>query len=166
LLTLNSKMPRTACRTGFKPHNPHSSRKLLSLYGLHRILTLAEPLLQRDGGCRRQHCVQLPEVVEGPISVIEHGSYKCVRLWRTCWKPGIALYPRKVVHRRTHGAHEFGYLLDGVTVRLSIDGLPVSDCKLRVILAFWSGPAVEVNFGPPGRVLATLRGWGNESVAG
>jgi hypothetical protein len=35
-----------------------------------------------------------------------------------------------------------------------------------LILAFWSGPAVEVNFGPPGRVLATLRGWGNESVAG
>jgi len=26
---------------------------------------------------------------------------------------------------------------------------------VRVILAFWSGPAVEVNFGPPGRVLAT-----------
>ena len=28
-----------------------------------------------------------------------------------------------------------------------------------VILAFWSGPAVAANFGPPGRVLATLRGW-------
>jgi hypothetical protein len=38
--------------------------------------------------------------------------------------------------------------------------------KSGMILAFWSGPAVEVNFGPPGRVLATLRGWGNESVAG
>ena len=36
----------------------------------------------------------------------------------------------------------------------------------EVILAFWSGPAVAVKFGPPGRVLATLRGWGNGSVAG
>jgi hypothetical protein len=41
-----------------------------------------------------------------------------------------------------------------------------NSCGLLMILAFWSGPAVEVNFGPPGRVLATLRGWGNESVAG
>ena len=36
----------------------------------------------------------------------------------------------------------------------------------RLILAFWSGPAAAVNFGPPGRVLATLRGWGDGSVAG
>jgi peptidoglycan/LPS O-acetylase OafA/YrhL len=35
-----------------------------------------------------------------------------------------------------------------------------------LILAFWSGPGVAVKFGPPGRVLATLRGWGNGSVAG
>jgi hypothetical protein len=37
---------------------------------------------------------------------------------------------------------------------------------LTVILAIWFGPAVEVNFGPPERVLGTLRGWGNGSVAG
>ena len=35
-----------------------------------------------------------------------------------------------------------------------------------LILAFWFGPAMAVNFGPPVRVLATLRGWGNGSVAG
>ena len=37
---------------------------------------------------------------------------------------------------------------------------------LLLILAFWFGPAVAVNFGPPVRVLATLRGWGEGSVAG
>ena len=35
-----------------------------------------------------------------------------------------------------------------------------------LILAFWFGPAVVVNFGPPERWLGTLRGWGNGSVAG
>jgi hypothetical protein len=37
---------------------------------------------------------------------------------------------------------------------------------LLLILAFWFGPAAAVNFGPPVRVLATLRRWGEGSVAG
>ena len=50
--------------------------------------------------------------------------------------------------------------------RFSSHGILRRLLMLIVILAFWSGPAVAVNFGPPGRVLATLRGWGNGSVAG
>src|ERR1700761_6749533 len=39
-------------------------------------------------------------------------------------------------------------------------GIPERHARIRrvLILAFWSGPAVAVNFGPPGRVLARLRG--------
>jgi len=44
---------------------------------------------------------------------------------------------------------------------IAINALPSLNYRIiALILAFWSGPAVAVNFGPPGRVLATLRGWG------
>ena len=62
--------------------------------------------------------------------------------------------------------HHDGWSVTEIARHLDIDRKTVRKYLRQVILAFWSGPAVEVNFGPPGRVLATLRGWGNESVAG